>query len=187
MDARSYAPAARAIAAQGYLVVIVPMPFNLAVFKPAAAEAVIAAHPEIEHWAIGGHSLGGAMAANYVYTHPDAVQGLVLWAAYPAGNNSLADRQLAVVSIYGTQRRVWHPGSRSTPPGPAARRHPLRADRGRQSRADGLVRPTRRRRRCDDQPGGPAGAGGRTNGGAAARRWASSSLPSLAQGRRRGV
>ena len=63
---------------------------------------MIAAHPEITNWAIGGHSLGGAMAANYVYSHPDAVQGLVLWAAYPAGNNSLADRQMPVVSIYGT-------------------------------------------------------------------------------------
>jgi predicted alpha/beta-hydrolase family hydrolase len=102
VDARSYAPAARAIAEQGYLVTIPPMPFNLAVFKPAAADAVIAAHPEIEHWVIGGHSLGGAMAANYVYTHPDAVEGLVLWAGYPAGNNGLADRQLPVVSIYGT-------------------------------------------------------------------------------------
>lgn len=102
VDARSYAPEARAIAARGYLVVITPMPFNLAVFKPAAAAAVIAAHPEIERWAVGGHSLGGAMAANFVYTHPDAVQGLVLWAGYPAGNNSLADRTLPVVSIYGT-------------------------------------------------------------------------------------
>ncbi len=102
VDARAYAPAARAIAAQGTLVVIVPMPFNLAVTNAGAADRVIAAHPEIRHWAVGGHSLGGAMAANYVYTHPDAVQGLVLWAAYPAGNNSLADRSLAVTSIYAT-------------------------------------------------------------------------------------
>jgi len=62
VDARSYAPVARAIAERGYLVVITPVPFNLAVFKPAAADAVIAAHPEIQRWAIGGHSLGGAMA-----------------------------------------------------------------------------------------------------------------------------
>lgn len=99
---RAYAPVARAIAEQGYLAVIVPMPFNLAVTNAAAADKVIAAHPEIAHWAIGGHSLGGAMAANYVYTHPDAVQGLVLWAAYPAGNNSLADRALPVVSVYAS-------------------------------------------------------------------------------------
>ena len=37
VDARSYAPATRAIAERGYLVVIPPVPFNLAVFKPAAA------------------------------------------------------------------------------------------------------------------------------------------------------
>lgn len=102
VDARSYAPVARAIAERGYLVVIVPMPFNLAVFNPAAADKVIAAHPEIRRWAVGGHSLGGAMAANYAYTHPDAVQGLILWAAYPAGNNSLAGRSLFVTSIYAT-------------------------------------------------------------------------------------
>ncbi len=102
VDARSYAPVARAIAAEGYLAVIVPMPFNLAVTNVGAADRVIAAHPEIAHWAIGGHSLGGAMAANYAYTRPDAVQGLILWAAYPAGNNSLADRSLAVTSIYAT-------------------------------------------------------------------------------------
>jgi hypothetical protein len=103
VDARSYAPAARAIAQRGYLVVIAPMPFNLAVFKPGAAAAIIAAHPEIEHWAVGGHSLGGAMAANFAYKHPEAVEGLVLWAAYPAGGDSLADSSLAVASIYGTR------------------------------------------------------------------------------------
>lgn len=103
VDARSYAPVARAIAERGYLVVIVPMPFNLAVFNPAAADKVIAAHPEIQRWAVGGHSLGGAMAANYAYTHPGAVQGLVLWASYPASNNSLADRSLAAITIYATE------------------------------------------------------------------------------------
>jgi predicted alpha/beta-hydrolase family hydrolase len=103
VDYRSYAPLAREIARQGYTVVIVPMPFNLAVFGAGRASDVIAAHPEIQHWAIGGHSLGGAMAANYVYSHPDAVSGLALMAAYPAGNNSLADRNLDVLSIYGTE------------------------------------------------------------------------------------
>jgi dienelactone hydrolase len=103
VDPRSYAPQARAIAEQGYLVTIVPMPLNLAVLGTNRADAVIKAHPEIEHWVIGGHSLGGAMAANYVYTHPDAVQGMALWAAYPANNNSLADRQIPITSIYGTR------------------------------------------------------------------------------------
>jgi len=102
VDARSYAPYAQALAEAGYLVVITPVPLNLAVFSPNKADAVIAAFPEIQHWAIGGHSLGGAMAANYVFNHPDAVDGLVLWASYPAGNNGLQSYTGAITSISGT-------------------------------------------------------------------------------------
>jgi hypothetical protein len=102
VDPRSYSPAARAVAAEGYLVVIVPMPLNLAVFASDAAADVIAAHPNVSHWAIGGHSLGGAMAARFAYGHPAEVQGLVLWAAYPDSSNDLSHRDLAVTSIYGT-------------------------------------------------------------------------------------
>ena len=98
----AYAPAARAIAAAGYFVVITPAPLNLAVIAPDAAAEVIATYPDIERWAIGGHSLGGAMAARYAYENPDAVDGLVLWASFQAQNNDLSDRDLAVTSIYGT-------------------------------------------------------------------------------------
>ncbi len=101
VDYRSYAPPLELIAAQGYPVYLVKMPLSLAVFGINRAETVMAAHPEIQHWAIGGHSLGGAMAAAFVYNHPGEVQGLVLWAAYPAENNSLADRDIRVVSISG--------------------------------------------------------------------------------------
>jgi pimeloyl-ACP methyl ester carboxylesterase len=106
VDPRSYAPPARAIAEQGYLVVITPMPFNLAVFASDRAEEVIAAHPEIQHWAVGGHSLGGAMAASYLYNTGTNEDGLALWAGYPANNNSLADRMLPATSIYGTRDGV---------------------------------------------------------------------------------
>lgn len=102
VDYRAYAPAARLIAARGYLVVIVPMPLNLAVFNPGAASAVITANPQITRWAVGGHSLGGAMAANFAKNHPGAVQGLVLWASYPAGSDDLSASALKVVSISGS-------------------------------------------------------------------------------------
>lgn len=102
VDPRSYAPAAREIAAQGYVVVVVPMPLNLAVFASDAAAGVIDAFPGINTWAIGGHSLGGAMAARFAYGHADEVQGLVLWAAYPDGSNDLSESDLAVTSVYGT-------------------------------------------------------------------------------------
>lgn len=109
VDARAYAPAAQAIATQGYLVVIVPMPLNLAVFSPGAAAKVIVTHPEIKQWAIGGHSLGGAMAANFIRKNPGLIQGLLLWASYPAASDNLASYNIQVTSIYGTQDGVANP------------------------------------------------------------------------------
>jgi pimeloyl-ACP methyl ester carboxylesterase len=44
-----------------------------------------------------------ALAANFARRNPEAVSGLVLWAAYPASNDVLSDYQLATVSIYGTR------------------------------------------------------------------------------------
>jgi hypothetical protein len=106
VDHRSYAPFARQIAQEGYLVVIVPMPLNLAVFSPNRAGQVIQAHPEIEAWAVGGHSLGGAMAASFTGSNPDLVQGLALWASYPPGSTDLSENSLSVVSIYGSRDSV---------------------------------------------------------------------------------
>ena len=100
VDPRSYAPAARALAAQGYLVVVPAMRLNLAVLSANRADEIIAAHPGIQRWAIGGHSLGGAMAAQYASAHPDKVAGLVLWAAYPTGD--MSQQSIKVASIYGT-------------------------------------------------------------------------------------
>jgi len=102
VDPVSYAPAARAIAEEGFLTVVVPMPLNLAVLSPNRAEEVIAAHPEIETWAIGGHSLGGAMASQFANTHRTVIQGVVLWAAYPGVNTSLRNGNQAVQVVYGT-------------------------------------------------------------------------------------
>ena len=100
MPPEAYGPLAQDIAGHGYLVVITPMPFNLAVFGIGAADGVIAAHPEVTTWAMAGHSLGGSMAAQYVSGNPDAIRGLAFWAAYAATDLSALD--LSVVSIYGS-------------------------------------------------------------------------------------
>lgn len=103
VDARAYAPAAHAIAQEGVLVVVVPMPLNLAFFAPGSARAVIQAFPHIDAWYVGGHSLGGAMAADFVYHNAECCAGLVLWAAYPAENRDLSEyANLRVLSVYGT-------------------------------------------------------------------------------------
>lgn len=100
VDARAYAPYARALAEKGILVVIPQMPLNLAVLDPDAAGRIIAAYPDVTVWSIGGHSLGGAMAARYAAQNPGRVSGLALLAAYPAESDSLNGSRLQVLSIY---------------------------------------------------------------------------------------
>ena len=98
VDERGYAEPLRAIAAAGYLVVLVPMPLQLAVFAPGKADEVVAAFPEIDTWAIAGHSLGGSMAANYAHKHPDTIDGLLLWDAYAP--NDMSASTIAVRMIH---------------------------------------------------------------------------------------
>jgi len=102
VDPKAYAPLAKAIGKAGYLVVIPPMPLNLAVLHPDAADEIIRTYPGITNWIVGGHSLGGTMAAFYTDQNSDKVSGLLLWASYPANRSDLSDVDIAVTSIYGT-------------------------------------------------------------------------------------
>ncbi|MBU0928211.1 MAG: alpha/beta hydrolase [Spirochaetes bacterium] len=103
VDPAAYAPLMKAVSERGILAVIVPMPLDLAFAGVSKADSVIAAFPEIRAWAIGGHSLGGAMAAQYVKDRPGAVRGLALLASYPAENVDLSGLPIPALSIYGTR------------------------------------------------------------------------------------
>jgi hypothetical protein len=106
VDYRSYAPVAREIASRGYTVSIVEMPLSLAVFGVNKADDVIAAYPDIHYWVIGGHSLGGSMAASYAKNNPGRVQGLVFWASYPADSDDLSQTELKGLTTYGSNDLV---------------------------------------------------------------------------------
>jgi hypothetical protein len=97
----AYAPLLLQIAASGHPVALCRMPLNLAVFKSSAAAGVFAMRSDTR-WAIGGHSLGGSMAAFYAYKHPDAVAGLVLLGSYPAKGNNFAASSITVLSVFGS-------------------------------------------------------------------------------------
>jgi len=88
---------------EGYLVVIPEMPINMAVFNPNIADKIIAQHPSISHWAIAGHSVGGTMAVQYTDKNPEVIEGLAIWASYPANSNDISDLDIPVLSIYGSQ------------------------------------------------------------------------------------
>ncbi|MDV4150475.1 alpha/beta family hydrolase [Clostridium sp. AL.422] len=104
VNPESYSVLAEGIAEKGYLVVIVPMPLDLAVLSPNKAEEVINMYSDIETWAIGGHSLGGVIASRFA-SENDNVKGLALYASYPSGDE-LVDKTLEVISIYGSEDGV---------------------------------------------------------------------------------
>jgi len=99
----AYAPLMQALAEQGILCVIPKMPLNLAVLDSNAAEEIPDLFPEIGTWYIGGHSLGGSMAASCA-AESNRFTGLVLLAAYSTAD--LRDTDLAVLSVYGTEDKV---------------------------------------------------------------------------------
>ena len=102
VDPAAYAPLMKQLSDQGIMSISVPMPLDLAVFGVNKASDIIAAYPEIKHWIIGGHSLGGSMAAEFVKGHPSAVEGIAFMAAYPADSTNLSTLPIKVVTIHGT-------------------------------------------------------------------------------------
>lgn len=103
IDPRGYAALMREIASNGYLVVVPEMPINMAVFNANIASEIIDYYPAINHWVIGGHSVGGAMAAQYTSKHADVIDGLAIWASYPPNSADLSSLDIPVVSIYGSR------------------------------------------------------------------------------------
>jgi len=97
VEHRAYEMLALRIADEGILCIVPKMPFNLAVFGINRAERYITAHPEIEHWYVGGHSLGGSMAAGFAAKHVPMVDGLVLLASYAV--DDISSLPLKVLSI----------------------------------------------------------------------------------------
>jgi hypothetical protein len=109
VDPVAYAPLMQRLRDGGVLAVLTPMPLDLAVFGIGRAGEVMAAFPQVPSWIVGGHSLGGAMAAEFVKGNAEAVDGLVLLASYPASGTDLSQLPIGAVSIYGTENGLTPP------------------------------------------------------------------------------
>lgn len=101
VDEKSYSPLLQELANQNITVVLVKMPFHLAIFNNDAADEVIKNMPDIKTWFIGGHSLGGAMASSFVAENQDLFNGLILLGAYPT-----QELDVPMISIYGSNDLV---------------------------------------------------------------------------------
>ena len=103
VEPEAYAVTAQGIADAGYLVVIPKMPLNLAFTGINRADEIRVAFPEINSWAIGGHSLGGAMAAEYAKSNVDSLDGLIMFASYPANNEDFINFPIPILTIIGSK------------------------------------------------------------------------------------
>lgn len=100
----AYVPLLEACAEKGILCIMPKMPGNLAVLDMNAADGIQGDYPQISKWYMAGHSLGGAMAANYAASHADSFSGLILLAAY--STKDLTQSGLQIISIYGSEDGV---------------------------------------------------------------------------------
>jgi pimeloyl-ACP methyl ester carboxylesterase len=84
VDSKAYIPLLKQIAAIGYPVYLIHLPYRLAPFPAQVKElfqttlATIEQETAIPLWVIGGHSKGGALAAQFTHAHPQSVAGLAL-------------------------------------------------------------------------------------------------------------
>lgn len=100
----AYAPLANEIAEGNVFCVIAEMPYQLAVFRSNAAADIMKQYPKIKEWYIGGHSLGGAMAAYYAGKYPDQFKGIILLAAYSTAD--LSQSSMKALLMYGSEDQV---------------------------------------------------------------------------------
>jgi len=105
VEARAYAAVLRPLAESGYRVVIIKQPLGIAFLSLGAFSDVQSSYPQTRAWVLGGHSLGGTVAAIQADDHDDdatgPARGLLLHASYPAGDISQS-LSAEVLSVSGT-------------------------------------------------------------------------------------
>jgi hypothetical protein len=113
--AEAYAPLLRPVAEKGFAVFVVKLPYRFAPLeshKQVAvdrARAVIAAHPEVRHWVIAGHSLGSALAARMARSGSGTLSAMVLVATTHPKEDDLSFLTIPVTKIYASNDGIAPP------------------------------------------------------------------------------
>ena len=102
VDTEAYLPLMKQIADNGVDCFLADMPMRMAIFDKNAADEFITDY-HYDCLMIGGHSMGGMVAAEYAAEHSEAIDGVVLLAAYPT--EKLCD-STGLLSVYGTEDKI---------------------------------------------------------------------------------
>lgn len=103
VEQTAYAPILKSLAEQGVDCFLIKMPMKLAIFGSNKADNIRTKY-DYDNYYLAGHSLGGAMAANYATEHLNEYSGLFLLSAYPT--KDLTAAVFPVVFIYGDNDKV---------------------------------------------------------------------------------
>jgi len=112
VSAHAYAEMLRPIAEAGYPVFVVKLPLRFAPLesnKQAAVERAIGVarrHPEILHWVLSGHSLGGALACRVAKSDPETFSAMVLVGTTHPKRDDLSSLKLRVTKVYASDDGV---------------------------------------------------------------------------------
>lgn len=102
VEETAYSPLLHLIAEKGMDVCLIKMPLRFAFLGINKADDILEMYDHPNKY-IGGHSLGGAMAAYYACGQSEKISGVILFAAYPT--KKLND-DLLMISIYGSNDKV---------------------------------------------------------------------------------
>lgn len=101
VEAEAYSTLASKLQSNGFTTAIVDFPLRIAFFDSNAADEIIDKYDDIEKWVIIGHSLGGAVASNYIEKNAGKVAGISYLASYP-----ISDVNIEAIYIYGSNDLV---------------------------------------------------------------------------------
>lgn len=102
VDTAAYLPLMEKTASNGVDCYLLNVSMHMAIFDRNAADKVMGSC-DYETVLVGGHSMGGMIAAEYAVNHTDTVDGVVLLSSYALHQLSEPMRAL---SVYGTEDEV---------------------------------------------------------------------------------
>ncbi len=110
--AEAYVPMLHAVAAAGYPVRIIKLPWRFAPLDGNQQEALararraMAAYVGVQRWVVAGHSLGGALAARLVHEAPGVPAALVLVGTTHPKRQDLSWLRIPVTKVFASNDGV---------------------------------------------------------------------------------
>lgn len=104
VESSAYAPLMMMLADKGILCILEDMPANLAILGKNKAKGIDELYPQISRWYIGGHSMGGFVAAEFAADNTDMIDGVVLLASFAV--TDISESSMEVIALYGSEDGV---------------------------------------------------------------------------------